>query len=98
MPNGLSASNSALAWVPTPAVPKQVISSAPPLPIGHYFALRPHAVRLAARHAGPEGRHVCSTPDADIPSRAGERGSVVVRLDTVRFEFGHGFSIYLLHR
>ena len=24
--------------------------------------------------------------------------SVVVRLDTVRFEFGHGFSIYLLHR
>lgn len=34
----------------------------------------------------------------DIQSRAGQRGSVVVLLDTVRFEFGHEFSIYLLHR
>jgi len=37
-------------------------------------------------------------PKADIQSRAGQRGSVVVLLDTVRFEFGHEFSIYLLHR
>ena len=43
-------------------------------------------------------RIVCYVPQADIQSRAGQRGSVVVLLDTVRFEFGHEFSIYLLHR